>query len=81
MHYTASLRITEDSKSQPSKKDRDRNDKEEDYVGCAAVQVLCHRPLNTEDRVQSQASPCWICGGQSGNGAHFAPSISVFPHK
>jgi hypothetical protein len=35
--------------------------------------------LPAEDPVLSWASPCEICGGQSGNGTNFSPSTSVFP--
>jgi hypothetical protein len=36
------------------------------------------RPLTAEPRFQSKASPCGICGGQSGTETDFIPSISVF---
>jgi hypothetical protein len=29
--------------------------------------------------MEAQASPRWICGGQSGNGTAFSLSISIFP--
>jgi hypothetical protein len=37
------------------------------------------RPLTAEPRVRSSASPCGICGGQSGNGTRFSPNTSVLP--
>ena len=35
-------------------------------------------PLNTEARVRSQVSTCYICGGQSGTGTGLSPSTWVF---
>jgi hypothetical protein len=70
--------MTEDSQSQVTNEDLDRNDKEQHYVGCATGQVASHWLLNREAWVQSQASPCGICDEQSGNGAHFTPRTSVF---
>jgi len=70
--------MTEDSYSQVTKEDWDRN-KEQNYVGCATGQVASHWLLNREAWVQSQASPCRICDWQSGNGARFTPSTSIFP--
>ena len=34
--------------------------------------VACRWPFNAEARVQSQVSPCNICGGQSGSGTYFS---------
>jgi len=40
---------------------------------------VSHRPLIKEAWVQSQVSPCQICGGQSGTGTVFSPSAAVSP--
>jgi hypothetical protein len=47
---------------------------------CCAVRIfsLMSRFL-VEARVRSQASPCEICGGQSGTGIGYPPITSVFP--
>jgi len=46
--------------------------------GRVVAQVVSHRPLSAESRVQYQASPCEICVGQSGTETGFFPSTSVF---
>jgi hypothetical protein len=43
------------------------------------AQAGSRRPLTAEARAGSRVSPCGICGGQSGTGTCFSPSISVFP--
>jgi hypothetical protein len=43
------------------------------------AQAVSRRTLITEARVRSRVSPCGIYGGQSGTGAGFSPSTSVFP--
>jgi hypothetical protein len=48
-------------------------------VGRAMAQAASRRPLTAEARLRSRVSPCGICGGQSGTGAGFSPSTSVFP--
>jgi hypothetical protein len=48
-------------------------------VNNVMAQALSRRPLSTKTRARSQASPCGICGGQSGTRAGFSPSILVFP--
>ena len=42
------------------------------------VQAVSRRPVTVEVRVRSQASPCRICGGQSGTGTSFSSSILGF---
>jgi hypothetical protein len=48
-------------------------------IGRTMAQAVSLRPLTAEARVRSRVSQCGICGGQSGNGTGFSPSISVFP--
>jgi hypothetical protein len=43
------------------------------------AQVASCRPLTTGTWVRAWASPCGICGGQSGNGTGFSLSFLVFP--
>ena len=45
---------------------------------CAIAQAVNRRPLIADARVRSQASPCEICGRQSGTVTSFSPSTSVF---
>jgi hypothetical protein len=40
---------------------------------------LAAGPLTPDTRVQSEALPCRICGGQSGTGTGFRPSTSASP--
>jgi hypothetical protein len=42
------------------------------------AQAVSCQPPTTEARVRSRVSLCGICGGQSGTGAGFSPSTSVF---
>jgi hypothetical protein len=44
----------------------------------------CYIGVTAEACIESQASPCGFCGGQSGTDARFSPStlvsaISIFP--
>jgi len=41
--------------------------------------ALSSWPLVTEFQVQSQTSPCGICGGHSGTETRFLPSVTDFP--
>jgi hypothetical protein len=43
------------------------------------AQAVSRRPLNAEDRVRCQVSPCEICGGQSGTGTGFSQSCRFSP--
>jgi hypothetical protein len=45
----------------------------------AMAQVVSRQPFTAEARVRSRVNPCRISGGQSGTGAGFSPSSSVFP--
>ena len=47
----------------------------------AVAQAISRRPLPAEAWVQFQASPCGICGGQSGIGTGFLSSVSGFPRS
>jgi hypothetical protein len=51
----------------------------EKYVGRAMAQAISRWPLTTEARVHAWVDPYGICGGQSGTGAGFSQSSSVFP--
>jgi len=42
------------------------------------VKEFRRRRFSWDARVQSQATPCGICGGQSGIGTGFSSSVSVF---
>jgi hypothetical protein len=41
--------------------------------------VVFRRPLTVEARDRAPVSRCGVCGQQSGTGAGFPPSSSVFP--
>jgi hypothetical protein len=43
------------------------------------AQAVCRWPLTAEAQVRARVDPCDICGGQSGTGAGFSQSSSVFP--
>ena len=43
------------------------------------AQAVSRRPLTAEGRVRSLVGTGGICGGQSGTGAGFSSSTSVFP--
>jgi hypothetical protein len=43
-------------------------------TGHVMAQAVSPRPITTEDWIQSQASPCRICGGRSDNVTDFSPS-------
>jgi hypothetical protein len=43
------------------------------------AQAVSRRPVTPESRVRFQASPCGICGGQSGSGAGFSLSAVMNP--
>jgi hypothetical protein len=45
----------------------------------AMAQAVSRKPFSIEEGVQSQASPCGVCGEESGTGAGFPPSIYVLP--
>jgi uncharacterized protein (DUF58 family) len=45
----------------------------------AMAQAVSRRPLIAEERVQSQANPRRIGGGQNDNKTGFSPNTSVFP--
>jgi hypothetical protein len=42
------------------------------------AQAFSRQPPTAEAQVQSRASPCEICVGQSGTGAGFPPSTLIF---
>jgi hypothetical protein len=48
-------------------------------VTLADAQAVIRRPSTAEARVRSRASPCGVCGGQSGTGTGFSPSCRFFP--
>jgi hypothetical protein len=48
-------------------------------LGRAVTQAVSRRSLTAEARVRAQVSAWGLCIGQSGTGAGFAPSCSVFP--
>jgi hypothetical protein len=43
------------------------------------AKAVSRRPLTAEARIRFRVSPCGISGVQSGTGAGFSPSTSVFP--
>jgi len=48
------------------------------FEGRSIAQAVSHWSATAEDRIRSQAKQCELCGGQSGNGTGFSPSISAF---
>ena len=50
-------------------------------TGRALTQVVSRQSFTVESRVQSQVSPCGICGEKSGTGASFSSSISHLPAR
>jgi hypothetical protein len=44
----------------------------------ATAPAVCRRPVTTEARVQSLATPCGIWNGQSGRWANISPSTLDF---
>jgi len=48
-------------------------------MGLAMAQAASHQPLNVGAQVQFQASPCDMCGRQSGTARDFALSTLVLP--
>jgi hypothetical protein len=48
-------------------------------MGRAVTRAVCRRPVTAKVLVQSQTSPCGICGEQSGTGTRFCTSTSFFP--
>ena len=48
-------------------------------MGHTVALTVSHRPLNSEAQVQTQASPCGICGEQSGTGTSFFFEYFSFP--
>jgi len=45
------------------------------------AQVVSYQLFTTTAWVQSQASPCGICGRQRGTGTHFSLNTSVLPNS
>jgi hypothetical protein len=43
------------------------------------AQAVIRRFLTAEDRIRDLVSPCGFCGGQSGTGTEFSPSLSELP--
>ena len=46
-------------------------------ASCAMAQVVSHQPLATQAWVQSQVSPCRVCGGQGGTRTGFLWLLQV----
>jgi hypothetical protein len=57
---------------------RQRKDISSCTKGRTIVQAVSFWPLTAEARVRTRASPCGICGGQSGSRTGFSRSTSVF---
>jgi len=43
-------------------------------LGRTVAEAICCQPFGMEVQVQSQSSPCGICGGQSDTGTSFSES-------